>query len=78
VIEKFTRVSDNELNYVFNVTDPIYYARDWTGETNLRRSTKRIFEFACHEGNYSVRDMLEAARADDVKISTAVLPTSAK
>ena len=67
VIEKFTRVSDNELNYVFNVTDPIYYTRDWTGETNLRRSTKRIFEFACHEGNYSVRDMLEAARVNEAK-----------
>jgi hypothetical protein len=62
VIERFTRVSQNELNYVFIVTDPTYYTRPWTGETHLLRSTKRIFEFACHEGNYSMRDMLEAAR----------------
>jgi hypothetical protein len=67
VIERFTRVSDNELNYVFNVTDPTYYTRDWTAEASLRRSTKRMYEFACHEGNYSVRDMLEAARAQDAK-----------
>ena len=60
VIERFTRVSDRELNYVFTVTDPTYYTRLWTGETHLLRSTKRMFEFACHEGNYSMRDMLEA------------------
>jgi len=79
VIERFTRVSDRELNYVFTVSDPTYYTRPWTGETHLLRSAKRMFEFACHEGNYSMRDMLEAARADDAKIfSTAVLPTSSK
>ena len=65
VIERFTRVSDRELNYVFTVSDPTYYTRPWTGETHLLRSTKRMFEFACHEGNYSMRDMLEAARASD-------------
>jgi hypothetical protein len=41
-------------------------------------STKRMFEFACHEGNYSMRDMLEAARANDAKESTKVTPASAK
>jgi hypothetical protein len=65
VIEKFTRVSDNELNYVFTVSDPTYYTEAWTGETHLLRSRKRMFEFACHEGNYSVRNILEAARAHD-------------
>jgi hypothetical protein len=49
--------------------------RPWTGETHLLRSTKRMFEFACHEGNYSMRDMLEAARAND--LSTAA-PATAK
>jgi hypothetical protein len=65
VIERFTRVSDRELNYVFTVSDPTYYTRPWTGETHPLRSTKRMFEFACHDGNYSMRDMLEAARAND-------------
>jgi hypothetical protein len=63
VIERFTRVSDNEMNYVFTVTDPTYYTRPWTGETHLLRSKERMFESACHEGNYSMRNILEAARA---------------
>jgi hypothetical protein len=67
VIERFTRVSDKELNYVFTVTDPTYYTRPWTGETHLLRSPKRMFEFACHEGNYSMRGILEAARNQDVE-----------
>jgi hypothetical protein len=67
VIERFTRVSDKELNYVFTVSDPTYYTRPWTGETHLLRSNARMFEDACHEGNYSLRDMLEAARAQDAK-----------
>jgi len=78
VIERFTRVSDSELNYVFTVSDPSFYTRPWTGETHLLRSRDRMFEYACHEGNYSMRNILEAARANDVKISTVVLPTSAK
>jgi hypothetical protein len=69
VTERFTRVSDKELNYLFTVSDPTYYTRPWTGETHLLRSAKRMFEFACHEGNYSMRDMLEAARALDTKES---------
>jgi hypothetical protein len=78
VIEKFTRVSDNELNYVFNVTDPTYYTRGWTGETHLMRSNRKIFEYACHEGNYSMRNELEAARAKDLKEPSTTAPASTK
>jgi hypothetical protein len=65
VIERFTRVSDQELNYVFSISDPNYYTRSWTGETHLLRSRDRLFEVACHEGNYSMRNILEAARAQN-------------
>jgi hypothetical protein len=65
VIERFTRVSDHELNYVFTVSDPTYYTRSWTGETHLLRSSHKMFEYACHEGNYAMRNILEAARAQD-------------
>jgi len=78
VIERFTRVSDNELNYVFTVSDPTFYTRPWTGETHLRRSKDRMYEYACHEGNYSMRNILEAARANDAKESTNLTPASAK
>ena len=63
------------MNYVFTVSDPTYYTHPWTGETHLLRSAKMLFEFACHEGNYSMRDMLEAARAND---SSATAPANAK
>jgi hypothetical protein len=75
VIERFTLVSAKELNYVFTVSDPVYYTRPWTGETHWLRSDAKIYEFACHEGNYSMRDMLEAARAHDLKASSTTLPT---
>jgi hypothetical protein len=65
VLERFTRVSPGELNYKFTVSDPTYYTRPWSGETHLLRTTDRIFEYACHEGNYSMRGILEAARASD-------------
>ena len=71
VIERFTRVSEHELNYVFIVTDPTYYTRSWTGETHLLRSKDRMFECACHEGNYSMRNILEAARIRDAEEATA-------
>jgi hypothetical protein len=74
VIERFTRVSENELNYVFTVTDPTFYTRPWTGETHLLRTKDRMFEDACHEGNYSMRGILEAARANDLKAPSNTLP----
>lgn len=70
VIERFTRVSEHELNYIFSVTDPTYYTRSWTGETHLLRTKERMFEAACHEGNYSMRNILEAARSRDAEESS--------
>jgi hypothetical protein len=78
VIERFTRVSNDELNYVFTVSDPTYYTRSWTGETHLLRSDQKMFEYACHEGNYSMRNILEAARANDLKTSGAIAPRTIK
>jgi hypothetical protein len=74
VIERFTRVSANELNYVFTVSDPTFYTQPWTGETHLLRTKDRMFEYACHEGNYSMRNILEAARANDLKVSSTTQP----
>jgi len=65
VIERFTRESENELNYVFTVEDPAYYTQPWTGETHFHRSNDRILEYACHEGNYSLTTILQAGRVRD-------------
>jgi hypothetical protein len=67
VVERFTRVSTDEINYVFTVEDPTYYTRRWTGETHLMHTNDQMYEFSCHEGNYALRYMLEAARLNDSK-----------
>jgi hypothetical protein len=65
VTERITRVSRDELRYEFTVDDPTYYTRPWKGETRFGRSDERMFEYACHEGNYSLAYALMSARAID-------------
>jgi hypothetical protein len=67
VTERFTRVSHTELNYRFTVEDPTWYTRPWSGESHLTLTDEPLLEFACHEGNYSLRFILEAARALEEK-----------
>jgi len=70
VIERFTRVSSDEINYVFTVNDPTYYTRAWTAETHFLRTNDQMYEFSCHEGNYALRHLLEAARDREAKEMT--------
>jgi hypothetical protein len=65
VIERFTRVADDEINYVFTVEDPEYYTQPWKGETRFMRTADRILEYACHEANYSLTYILQGARVRD-------------
>ena len=67
VTERFTRVSAAELRYVFEVDDPVNYRQVWRGEMPFRADTGPIFEYACHEGNYSMTNILAAARKADVE-----------
>jgi hypothetical protein len=62
VTERIRRVSEDEIDYAFKVEDPTYYTQPWQGETVFQRSDARILEYACHEGNYSLRNVLESAR----------------
>jgi hypothetical protein len=63
--ERFTRVSDDTLRYEFTVDDPTVWARPWTAAIYWKKSGGPIYEYACHEGNYSLRGMLSAARAEE-------------
>ena len=65
IVERFTRDSHDELNYVFTIGDAAYYTQPWTGETHFLRSDEPIFEDACHEGNYSLKHILEGGRVRD-------------
>ncbi len=62
VEERFTLTSANEIHYEFTVSDPVAYTQPWKGELTFRRSPDRIHEYACHEGNYSVNNILLGAR----------------
>ncbi|MGH8175666.1 MAG: hypothetical protein ACREV5_05330, partial [Steroidobacter sp.] len=53
VIERFTRVAENEILYQFTVEDSATYTQPWKGEVPLRATKDHIYEYACHEGNYA-------------------------
>jgi hypothetical protein len=65
VTERFVRSAPDRIDYSFTVEDPTYYTRAWTAESHFLRRDERILEYACHEANYSLRYILEAARARD-------------
>lgn len=63
LVERFTRVSADTIDYRFTVTDPATWSRPWTAAVHIARTNGQIYEFACHEGNYGLRNILSAARA---------------
>ncbi|HZR22674.1 MAG TPA: hypothetical protein VFA59_03735 [Vicinamibacterales bacterium] len=66
VIERFTRVNPNELRYEVTVEDAAF-AHPWTAAWTMTRMTEPLFEYACHEGNYSMATTLKGARELDRK-----------
>jgi hypothetical protein len=62
VVERFTRISDDAIQYRFTVDDPGSWTKPWSGELLMNKTKGPIFEYACHEGNYGLVDILEAAR----------------
>ena len=62
VIERFTRTARDEIRYEFTVEDPQIYARPWRAEMAFHPAKGPQYEFACHEGNYSMRGILGGAR----------------
>ena len=63
VVERFTRVGADRIDYSFTVTDPATYASPWTAEIPMVPLGGEIFEYACHEGNYGLVNILAGARA---------------
>jgi len=62
VIERFSRYSDNEIFYQFMVEDSNVYSQSWTAELSFYATAGRVYEYACHEGNYSMPGSLAGAR----------------
>ena len=67
LIERFTRVDEDTLLYEFTVTDPGTWTAPWTAQVPMRLNELPLFEYACHEGNYSLEGILAGARADERK-----------
>ena len=62
VVERFTRTAPGEVLYEFAVTDPKSFSQTWRGEMQFRATKGPLYEYACHEGNYSLPSILAAAR----------------
>ena len=62
VTERFTRVDEETILYEFTVEDPTTYAQAWGGEIPIRKLDAQLYEYACHEGNYSLEGVLSGAR----------------
>jgi hypothetical protein len=65
ITERFTRVADGEILYEFSVDDPKIFSRVWRAEMVMTRAEGPVYEYACHEGNYSLPGILAGARADE-------------
>jgi hypothetical protein len=63
--ERFTRISDDTLMYRFTVDDPATWTRPWSAQVPWKKAVGPIFEHACHEGNYSLANLLAGAREDE-------------
>ncbi len=62
VTERFTRVDDETILYEFTVDDATMYTESWGGEIPIRKFDDMPYEYACHEGNYSMTSVLSGAR----------------
>jgi hypothetical protein len=67
VEERFTRVGPKQILYEFSVDDPGAYTQVWRGELPLLAADGQIYEYACHEGNYSLTGILAGARQEDAE-----------
>jgi hypothetical protein len=76
LIERFTRVSPDTLNWEITPLDPSTWTEPWTFMIPLKRSDGQVYEYACHEGNYSMEGILAGARAEERAARGASSPTS--
>lgn len=63
VVERFVRTGPNVIFYRFTVHDPLNFTAPWTGELSMIAMDEQIYEYACHEGNYALSNVLSGARA---------------
>jgi hypothetical protein len=67
LIERFTRVDADTINYEFTIDDPTTFTRPWTAQLPLKAIQNPMYEYACHEGNYGMTGALKGARLEERK-----------
>ena len=67
VTERFTRIDPNQILYRFTVEDPETFTRPFSGEVAMNATSEKIYEYACHEGNYALPGILAGARAQEAE-----------
>ena len=65
LVERFTRVGPETLNWQLTFTDPTHWTRPWTVVISLKKSEDAVFEFACHEGNIAMEGILAGHRSQE-------------
>ncbi len=65
LVERFTRTADDTLVYEFTVEDSTMWTRPWTAAVPMTKSDLTLFEYACHEGNYGMTNLLAGARVEE-------------
>ena len=65
LVERFTRLDADTLEYRFTVDDPATWTRPWTVAYPMMKTDGPIYEYACHEANYGLADILSGARAEE-------------
>jgi hypothetical protein len=74
LIERFTRTAPNTLLYEFTVNDLTTWTQPWSAALTMNKTDERIYEYACHEGNYAVANTLAGARAQEKAAGAATRP----
>jgi hypothetical protein len=67
VIERFSRIDANTVLYRFTIEDPTTWEKPWTGEYSWPATKELLYEYACHEANYALGDILRGARLKEVE-----------
>jgi hypothetical protein len=71
VIERFRRIGPDAIDYQFTVDNPSLYARPWTATLPMRQGDGLIYEYACHEGNYAIGNVLRGHRFEEREAEAA-------
>ena len=78
ITERFTRTAKDQILYEFSVDDPVVFAKPWRAEMPMRTAKGPIYEYACHEGNYSLPNILAGARAEERAAAAAPAKATAQ